>query len=116
MKLSFTELHAPLFHAGKNFTGKIFADAETKLEVITKEFDGLKILFVELTHKGKSTLLPMTSINHITAEIAPRPVNVHHTQDIAKFQGAQVGTPMDHVFAGQGKGRGGGKPAKVQGE
>lgn len=118
MKLSFTELHSPLFHGGKNFTGKIFADKEIQMELVVREIDGFQIPFVQLTYRNKPTLLPMTSINHLTEEhgLVERPTNAHHTQDIAKFQGAQVGSPMDHVFAGPGKGKGVGKPAKTQGE
>lgn len=123
MKLSFTELHSPIFHAGKNFRDKVFVDSETALELIIKTFSvgGLReidIPFIQLVYKGKATLLPMTSVNHITVEagMIERPTNTYHTQDVVKFQGAQVETPQSHVFQGQGKGKGVGKASKIQGE
>ena len=80
MKLSYAELHSPIFHAGKNFRDKIFADKETELELITINLENLVMPFVKFTFRGKTTFLPLTSINHITGqnELPERPVNIPH--------------------------------------
>jgi len=120
MKLSFIELHASLFHGGKNFNAKVQAGSDVDLELVVKEIDSLRLPFVKFTYRGKPTLLQMTSINHITEEegMIHRPTNISHPQDITKFQGAQVQTPMDHVFAGPDKATPATRRriAKVQGE
>lgn len=119
MKLSFVELHTSLFHGGKNFSPpKISADKDVEMELVVKEIERFKLAFVKLTYKGKPTLIPLTSVNHVTEAdgLIEQPRNTHHAMDINKFQTAQVGTPHDHVFAGAGKGKGVGRASKVQGE
>lgn len=112
--ITFAELHDGIFHAGKNFTGKIFADAETKMALITKTIGALEVPFMRLTYRGKATDINLQSVKHITDQdgMIERPTNVFHAQDANKIKTAQVQTPMDvaqvstphdHVFAGPDK-------------
>lgn len=100
--VKFAELHATLFHGGKNHGLKLFSKDGLSLEYDTEE----KQLLV--TYKGDTTFLPSTSVHNYTpmpegleaelAVVAPDPFVPK-----AKIK-AQVSGPHDHVFQGEGAG------------
>ena len=118
----FVELHDALFFAGTNFMKKL--DPKRYLGLKLKYDREQKELIIEW--KGRIGAIPSVALYEpenpadilegFKKPIIQDPVQVHHAQDVVKFQGAQVETPMGHVFEGPGKGKGRGKPAKIQGE
>jgi hypothetical protein len=103
MKVEFAELHAPLFHGGKNHGAKLFNKDGLELDYDKGERE-LKVVY-----KGQPTYLPSTSVHNYTpaiekAQAAIVPA-VHHDQDTRKIKSAQVSGPHDHVFQGEGSGK-----------
>lgn len=104
MKIKFVALHAPLFHAGKNFTDKIYSH---QLEMIFHEKMG-KLL---VKHQGIVGIVPQSSIGNMVPEeqedllkffpaklalsTAPH-VHTHHPM-VADIGKAQVEDPTTRV-------------------
>lgn len=101
----YVEFHSPLFHAGKNFGTKVEVH---KHQGLTITYDDDLSLF-NIEYKGRMAKCPWTSafLWEPKSVVTPIPVvvNEHRTQDASKRKGAQVSTPMGHVFEGPGAGK-----------
>jgi hypothetical protein len=107
--LTFAELHAPLFLNGISFGVKLFqkqATGELKLEYQQDDAE----LWVTHAASGVKAIVPTANVASMTpkgkdkeAGLSPALANQHKVQ--ANPKGAQVSTPHDHVFAGEGAGQ-----------
>lgn len=99
--VKFAELHAPLFHAGKNHGLKLHAKPGLKLWYDRTE----KELMVEW--ENRTSYLPSTSVHSYelmddsVIPVEEPKLRVPPTKKIK----AQVSGPHDHVFRGEGHGR-----------
>lgn len=109
MTFDMVELHDTLFFSGKNFKNQIYADAETALELVVRKLADSKreFEFLQLTYRGKKTLIPLSNVKHFTEQGQAMPLvkQTHHAMDTTKIKAAQVSTPHDAVFAGPGGGK-----------
>lgn len=125
MKIKFAELHAPLFHGGKNHGMKLKAGGDLEMDYDRAEKE------LTVTYKGESTYVPSTSVQNYTplvqedlgltlekavgaSNLSPLQLaehankldpNISHPKDVRKIKSAQVSGPHDHVFQGEGAGR-----------
>lgn len=102
--IRFLETHTEIFHAGKNHGKKFSLDKPTDRII---EYDPKTEEFC-LTWNKRKAYIPKHNVviyEPVTDEVVETPVNVHHTEDKRKRAGAQVSTPMGHVFEGQGAGK-----------
>ncbi len=101
MKLRFAELHAPLFHAGKNFGLKLEPSKVTGLEM-NYDYEKNRLL---VTYMGRTAILPSTSVHSFEEGEADAPTKPATVEAIPhKKIKAQVSGPTDHVFQGEGAG------------
>jgi hypothetical protein len=95
MKVSYAQLHHPLFLGGKNHGEKLFNREGLELEYNRAEKE------LKVSYKGKTQYIPSTNV------AAYEPWTEEKTVSVAAPRGAvkaQVSTPQDHVFAnGPGK-------------
>lgn len=101
IKLSFAELHTPLFLGGKNFGLKLISKNTTDPDLTYDQSE--KELWVE--HNKKIAIIPCSNVVSMTP-FAPSimPDSVPAPIAPAKKVKAQASTPMDHVFSeGPGK-------------
>ena len=95
-ELSYAELHAPLFLAGKNHGLKLRADASLKL------FYDEELKELHVSYNNKKARLPYPSVHSM--EEVPVPIGVpdqpkpQPVVDKSKRSSAQVSTPQSHVF------------------
>ncbi len=94
MKVSFAELHNPLFLAGKNHGQKLFAKSGMELNYSREDKE------LAVTYNGKTAYLPSTSV-HSYEVSGPGPKDEKPPIVHGKIR-AQVSTPQDHVFAADG--------------
>lgn len=99
-KISWAELHAPLFLNGTNLGQKL--DHKTKGGVIMEYDEEKRHLYV--SYGGATARVPETSVLTMvekTAEVVPIVV----AKPTGKPIEAQVSTPQGHVHAGKGHGK-----------
>lgn len=97
-EIKWAELHSPIFLAGTNLQAKLDPD---KREGLKLEFDEEK-RHLYVSYKGETSRVPEPSILSMV-EGSPK---VRHLAAPPKGSiKAQVSTPQDHVFAGEGKGK-----------
>lgn len=99
-KISWAELHAPLFLAGTNLGQKL--DHKTKGSGVQMEYDEERH-HLYVTYNGKTARIPETSVLSMV-EGAPAVAKVV-AQAPAHPIDAQVSTPQSHVHAGLGAGQ-----------
>lgn len=118
--LSFAELHAPLFLAGKNFGMKLDGHKHHGI-VLTydREFKELWVTWKDTSGKSHDAIIPLSNVASMTpfreapetakeklakATTAPK-ADQPFGYDPAKYKTtAQVSTPQSHVHAGPGHG------------
>jgi hypothetical protein len=102
--LTFAELHHPLFLGGTNWQLKL--QEKTAKGHLTLVYDrSEKELLVKFNEH--IAIIPTTNVACMHPKldsIKPIEEKKHNTQPNPKIT-AQVGSPMDHVFAGPGKGK-----------
>jgi hypothetical protein len=101
LELEFAELHTPLFLGGKNFGLKLHSVKPGDPELIYDQSE--KELHV--THNKKMAIIPISNVVSMTPSQGPRIEPVKKEFTAPKKIKAQVSTPMDHVFAGEGAGK-----------
>lgn len=100
IKVRFAELHAPLFHGGKNHGLKLTSKDGLSLEYDKKEKELL------VTYKNVVAHIPSTSV-HSYEKASAKEEELVFVPPKPVIQGkvkAQVSGPHDHVFQGEGKG------------
>lgn len=100
IKCSYVEIHAPLFLAGTNLGQKL----GIKHPVVVFHDDEKDKIVVD--YKGKKARLSMSTVHsyEYEHENGSQKYVVGITGSVPTGK-AQVSTPMDHVFQGEGKGQ-----------
>lgn len=108
--LSFAHFHSPIFFARRTIGDKII-DSDPKCRgvkayrLVSGDDDGV---FLELNNE--TTLIPISNVISYTylaeeKKAAPQPQKEQAKPGPKPKLGAQVQSPNDHVFAGQGAGK-----------
>lgn len=102
------EFHTDLFHAGVNFGKKIGLGTAKNIAGIKMETNPEKT-WVFFHYNDRTREIPVfgnvASWELASKKIPAPPKNEHKTDDVAGRRRAQVATPMDHVFRGEGHGK-----------
>lgn len=108
IKLSFAELHTPMFYGSVNWGVKLFEkQAKGQLGLVYDRAEKeLLIQFKDLPEHiiPTTNVVGMTPVSDSDAKLEmEKPKNEHPT--IKRGRSAQASTPMSHVHAGEGSGK-----------
>lgn len=99
--IKFAEVHNPLFLAGKNFGMKLDPG---KLAGLQLQYDRQEKELI-VRWEGQTGIIPSSNIACMVEGLPEVKVPQYTHPIVAGISSAQVGSPMDHVFAGQGHGK-----------
>jgi len=100
--IRFLETHTDVFFNGKNFGKKLKPS-----EILKLKWDSGN-RWVDIYWNGRIGHIMESNIAFFESDdgrIIEEPKNEHRTEHVAGRKKAQVATPMDHVFRGEGHGK-----------